>query len=185
MCVDAQQEMVFSDYTKLRILSLNWQGFRVSAIVEHLVLEDGIRVSKQGFRMFLKRFAARRTIARAQGSGFPSRITPEIKQIIKEAMREDDETTTTQLQAKLATHNVYVSLGTICRNRSQLGLIYRGPAYCQLIRESNKQKRLDFALAHLHDSFDDVIWSDETTVQLETHRRFCYRKEGEKPRLKP
>ena len=40
--------MVFSDYTKQRILSLHWQGRKVSAIVEHLVLEDGIRVSKVG-----------------------------------------------------------------------------------------------------------------------------------------
>lgn len=30
-----------------------------------------------------------------------------------------------------------------------------------------------------------MIWSDETTVQLENHRRYCYRKDGEKPRPKP
>ena len=36
----------------------------------------------------------------------------------------------------------------------------------------------------LHDNFDDAIFSDETTVQLDTHHRRCYRKEGEKPRLK-
>ena len=41
-------------------------------------------------------------------------------------MREDDETTATQLQAKLAALNVYVSLGTIWRSRAQLGWIYRG-----------------------------------------------------------
>ena len=43
----------------------------------------------------------------------------------------------------------------------------------------------EFAVAHLHDNFDDVIWSDETTVRLETHHHFCYRKEGANPRLKP
>lgn len=37
----------------------------------------------------------------------------------------------------------------------------------------------------MHDNFEDVIWTDETTVQLETHRRRCYRKEGEKPQPKP
>ena len=35
------------------------------------------------------------------------------------------------------------------------------------------------------DTFDDVIWSDETSVQLEAHRCFCYRKEGMKPKPKP
>ena len=34
------------------------------------------------------------------------------------------------------------------------------------------------------DSFDDVIWSDETSAQLETHHRFCCRKEGMKPQPK-
>ena len=33
--------------------------------------------------------------------------------------------------------------------------------------------------------FDDVIWSDECTVQMETHRRFCCRKKGEPPKPKP
>ena len=46
-------------------------------------------------------------------------------------------------------------------------------------------KWLEFAIAHQHDNFDYVIWSDETTVQLESHRQYCYRKEGEKPRPKP
>ena len=96
-----------------------------------------------------------------------------------------DETTATQLQSILATYGIYVSLATILRNRSSLGWIYRGSAYCQLIRQPNKIKRLQWAQTYLHDSFDDVIWSDETTVQLENHRRFCYRKDGEKPRPKP
>ena len=66
-----------------------------------------------------------------------------------------------------------------------LGWIYRESAYCQLIRTVNKIKRLEWARNYLHDNFEDVIWTDETTVQLQTHRRFCCRKEGEKPRLKP
>ena len=43
--------MVFSNYTKLRILSLNWQGFQVSAIVEHLVLEDGMSVKTRNLHV--------------------------------------------------------------------------------------------------------------------------------------
>ena len=33
--------------------------------------------------------------------------------------------------------------------------------------------------------FEDVIWTDETTVQLESHRRHSYRKVGEAATLKP
>ena len=61
--------MVFGTYTKQRILSLHWRGQTVSSIVEQLVLEDGIRVSKQGVRQFLKHYAKYNTIARKPGSG--------------------------------------------------------------------------------------------------------------------
>ena len=45
-------------------------------------------------------------------------------------------------------------------------------------------KSLEFAVTYLNDTFGDAIFSDETIVQLDTHRCCCYRK-GEKSRLKP
>ena len=168
--------MVYSDYAKQRILSLYWQGCKVSTIVEFLVLEDGITSTKQGVRQFLKRYRLTQTIARKPGSGLSPKLSPALLKLVEERMQEDDETTATQLQALFATKNIYVSLATIVRNRAQLGWTYRGSAYCPLIRQENKQKRLDWAKARLHDSFQNVIWTDETTVQIETHRRYCYRK---------
>ena len=50
--VSLSADMVFSDYAKQRILTLYWKGFKVSMIAEYLILEDGIRVSKQGTRHF-------------------------------------------------------------------------------------------------------------------------------------
>lgn len=57
----------------------------------------------------------------------------------------------------------------------------------QLIREANKVKRLAWAQECLanNDTFDDVIWSDETSVQLECHRRHCFRKANQPRKLKP
>jgi len=134
--------MVLHAYTKQRILSLHWQGHKVSAIVECLVLEDEILTTKQGVRQFLKRYEKYGTIARKPGSGMPPRLSPAILQVIKDTMNDDDETTATQLQSKLASYNVYVSLATILKNRIQLGWTYRGSAYSQLIRQEKKQKRL-------------------------------------------
>jgi len=177
--------MVLSEYSKKRILSLHSSGHTVSNIADILVLEDGIRVSKQGIRKFLVRYTETGKISRKPGSGCPPKIMPALQHLIDLRMQEDDETTATQLQSLLAHHGVYVSLSTILRSRKQLGWNFRGSAYCQLIREANKIKRLEFALANSNDTFEDVIWSDESTIQLETHRRRCYRKRGEKPHLKP
>ena len=177
--------MVYSDYTKQRILSLRWRGFRISDIAGYLALEDGIQTTKQGIRQFLKRYELSKSIERKPGSGLPPKLTPSLQKVIEDAMRNDDETTATKLQAMFASKGIYVSLATIVRNRVELGWTYRGSAYCQLIRQQNKEKRLAWARSHIDDDFENVIWTDETTVQIETHKRYCYRKEGEKPHLKP
>ena len=54
-----------------------------------------------------------------------------------------------------------------------------------MIREANKVKRLAWAVENQDDDFDDVIWSDECTIQLENHRRFYCRKVGHAPKPKP
>ena len=96
--------MVLSDYGRLRIHSLNWQGYRISKIVEFLSLEDGISISRHSVRLFLKRYKDRGTKVRKQGLGCPLKLSPAIQQIIESAMQEDDETTATQLQARLMYH---------------------------------------------------------------------------------
>ena len=80
---------------------------------------------------------------------------------------------------------VSVSMSTVLKGRRSLGWTSRGTAYCQLVRAANREKRLRWAQEHIGASFNDVIWTDETSVQLETHRRFCCRKRGQKPRYKP
>lgn len=100
-------------------------------------------------------------------------------------MQLDDETTAVQLREILKKKGYTLSLSTILRCRKRLGWSFRGSSYCQMIRDENKVKRLNWAKDHLNDDFKDVIWSDETTVQMESHRRFCCRKKSQKPRYKP
>lgn len=50
---------------------------------------------------------------------------------------------------------------------------------------STRRRGLQFATKHLNDKFDDVIGTDEATVQCETQHRFCCRKRKEAPIPKP
>ena len=154
----------------MRIISLHWQGFKVSKISDILVLEDATVVLRQSIWIFLKHFKERDTIARKPGSGLPLNLSPTILKLIESAVRKDDQTTATQLLAKLAARGCYVSLTTILHNCQQLGLIYCNLAYCQLIRNENKQKQLEWARANLSNNFDDVIWCDESSIQLDCHQ---------------
>ena len=100
-------------------------------------------------------------------------------------MEEDDETTAHQIHRKLQERGFNLSLRAILHCRKALGWNYRGSAYCQMIRKENKAKRLVWAQQNLNDNFKDVIWTDESTIQMETHRRFCCKKKTQKPRYKP
>ena len=105
-------------------------------------------------------------------------------------MQLDDETTAIQLHQLLISRGYNISKRTVLCCRTSLGWTFRGSAYCQLIREANKVKRLDFAQKYIEEAtsatgFEDVVWTDECSVQLETHRLFCCRKRGEPPKHKP
>ena len=97
-------------------------------------------------------------------------------------MQHDDETTAVQLFHLLKEKGYSISLRTILRCRTDLGWTFRGSSYCQLIRQANKIKRLDWAKINLN---ENVVWTDEATIQLETHRRFSCHKKGERPKNKP
>ena len=181
--------MVFSVYTKRRILFFYSQGLLSTAIQKELQKED-IRASVVGIWKFIQRYEQFGSIERRPGSGRTSIVSPGVEATIEAQMENDDETTASQLQTLLLTRKgCSLSLSTIKRSRSRMGLTFRGSAYCQLIRENNKEKRLVWAqenlTAALTDGFTDVIWTDETSVQLESHRRHCFRKTGCQPRPKP
>ena len=161
--------MVYSSYTKLRILHYSSKGFKPYAISRLLLKEEGIEVSRFGVSKFLEVYQTTFTISRQPGSGRPSKITAEVKELVEVKMQEDDETTATQLHRMLVEHGIEISLKTILRCRISLGWTFRGSAYCQLIREANKVKQLDWTVKNKDNTFDDVVWTDECTVQLENH----------------
>ena len=171
----------------MRILYLHREG-RNPPTIAKILREEGMKASRKGIANFIKRYKETDTIARRPGSGRPSKVTQEVKTIVEEQMRTDDETTAYQLHTLLESKGYKLSLRTILRCRTTLGWTFRGSSYCQLIRDANKQKRLEWAREYVGEAengFQNVIWTDETSVQLETHRRFCCRKVGERPRNKP
>eukprot|EP00731_Ephydatia_muelleri_P038430 Em0758g5a len=178
--------MVYSYYQKLRILFFYSKGLNPPAILKRLQ-EEGMLATRQGIWKFIKKFNSDGKIGRRLGSGRKTNIISEIKAIVNEQMKKDDETTASQLHALLISRGYYLSYRAILRCRSALGWTFRGSAYCQMIGEQNKLKRLNWAIAHLHEAetgFKDVVWTDECTVQLESHRRICCLKGGEAPKNK-
>ena len=175
--------MVYSEYVKKRIVFHYEKELGCAQIVKALRKKQ-ISVSKSGVWRFLKGYKERGSVKRKKGSGRPTVICEGAQKVVDEKMEEDDETTTKELQRTLENRGYTVSESSVLRCRQQLGWTHRRSAYCQLIRESNKLKRLDWARKYLEEGsagFRDMIFTDETSVQLECYRRFSYRKTGQLP----
>ena len=179
--------MPYSDYLKTRALHFRSQNLSLAVVVQRLK-DEGLTATRQGLWKIYRNVDTTGSITRRPGSGRESVLTGKIRAIIEGQMQSDDETTAIQLQALLVSHGHTLSLSTILRCRQQLGWTFRGSAYCQLVCTANKEKCLKFARDYLHEAetgFNNVIFSDETSIQLETHRRFCCRKWGQRPKGKP
>ena len=165
--------MVYSTYLKQRILHFYLKEYRAPTIYQIQYFKEGIKCSRRIVSNFLQHFETTGLLTRKPGSGRPSKITRQVKEFVEQKMREDNETTVHQLHKMLRDAGYEISLSTILRCLTSLGWTFRGSAYCQTIREPNKQ---DFARKYLNDGFNNVLWSDESTIQMESHRRFCCRK---------
>ena len=132
-CQTVLPRMVYSAYKKQRILHFYSKGYKALTIQKFLAAENLV-CSRVGIAKFIKVFE------RTAGSGRPSKVTREVKELVEQQMRLDDETTAYQLHQLLTNAGYSISLRTILRYRTSLGWTFRGSTYCQVMREANKQK---------------------------------------------
>lgn len=90
------------------------------------------------------------------------------KDFVETQMQKNEETTSHQIQKKLSKRGVYVHSSTVRRSRKEQGWTLQKTKYCQLIRDVNKIKRLEFAQRVLgtENTFDNIIFSDECSISL-------------------
>ena len=83
--------MVYSTYKKKRILYLRFKGLKAPTIAKILVEEEGLGVTRQGVQSFLKRYRETGTIGRWPGTGRPSVISEDVKEIVEAQMQASFE----------------------------------------------------------------------------------------------
>lgn len=175
--------------TRNRVVILAESGLKVPRIKERLHAE-GIAVSQKTLYALLKTFKATGSIARKQRAKRPSRLSNEQYIFIDNAMSTNDELTSKMLKEMLVKEwpdLSRISLSMVKRARKHLGWTLSKPKYCQLIREKNKELRLLWCKEQLHNDerFEDVIFTDECSVEIDYHGRLCFRKIGQLRKLKP
>ena len=108
--------------------------------------------------------------------------------LVDDMLKENDELTARQVHTNLCEKfpGLQVSLATVKRVRRENGWVCTRPHYCQLIREVNKIKRKEWCQQQIakKETFSNVVFTDECTVQLDHHGRLCFRKKGQSRALK-
>ena len=165
-----------------------WRAkFTVKEIVERLA-EEGVKASRTSIYNLLSKFRRTNSIADIKRRPRSRRLNEEHFRFVDELMAQNNDLSSRQLYVafKTAYPSTEASLSTIKRARRDLGWTMKRTRYCQLISEVNKEKRMEWCLDRvLSNDFElsDVIWTDECSVQLESHRKITYHKHGEPSKM--
>ena len=119
--------MVYSTYTRQRILHHYLEGHKAPTIAR-LFREEGVKASRVEISKFLAKLKENGSIGPRIGFGRPSKITAEMKKVVKDEMCGDDETTAYQLHKLLMSQGYGISLRTVLGYRTSLGWTFRGSA---------------------------------------------------------
>lgn len=182
-----------SEYKKGRILKLYYDLLRdgvkcgIYSKISRLLFRENITAGRWFVARTIKTFLSVGKLYRDKGSGRPNLLSanPNIQSIIDTSVKENDEITAKEIQQILEDCGYTISIATINRIRRNIGWSIRTTRYCQLIRETNKPKRLQWAHDNINDNFHDVIWTDESSVVMEQFKKRSYRKKKFTPKRKP
>ena len=171
-----------------RVIHLWNQGYLLKDIQKRLREED-IHISDSALYRLIKKERQYGSISDRPRECVRKKLNSEQVQYIDECMKENDECTARQLHMLLLNKwpGLEVSVDTIKRERRLLGWVASKPKYCQWVRGGNMEKRLEWCtqMISTNESFDNVIFTDECSIQLDSHGRLCFRLRGEPRKLKP
>ena len=174
--------------SRRKCLVLYTNGFSIRDIHARLE-EEGIFVSKKTLYRLLKKYREHHTYTDLRRADRKTVLTVEQVRFIDREMELNDEYSARKLHERLLERwpDLNVSITTIKRMKRKLGWVATRPKYCQVIRDANKQKRLAWCMDMIgtQEDFHNVIFSDECSIQLDSHGRLCFRKRGKLRKLKP
>ena len=173
---------MYGEYTRNRILALANANKTPTEIVSILREENIIIVRTTVARII------RRTREKMQGQqhldrrGRPRKATSPMKRKIDEVYRRDPEVSASELKNVLENElpGIRIGVSTIKRARKAAGWICTQTRYCQMVRDASK-------IIETNDDFGNVIFTDESSVEIERATTIRFHKQGEmyKPAPKP
>lgn len=173
----------------LEIISLYRQGWPIHAIQKRLA-EQNVDVTWATVQNVVKRYQVGKIgyeSTREEKMPTFQYITDHDVNFVKNALKEDPTRTSTDIKHLLADKGTDTSKSTVRKIIDTAGYTASAPRYGQMVRTVNKEKRVEFCktLIARNENFDDVIFTDECSVQLHNNKVIIYREKYSAPPVLP
>ena len=124
-----------SNETRRRVITLHSKGDSVADIRRRLQQEN-ISISRQALYNLINKFRMGTLVVDGQPRGRKRKITKEMESVIEDALRSNDEITSTGLRSLLDSRwpELQVLIPTIKCVRKEMGWVCTRPHYCQLLQ---------------------------------------------------
>lgn len=162
--------------TKLEIAFLYNKGFKSKRIIT--ILEgQGITVTRNVVNYWIKQSVCGNLDGPRERKRRFITVTERDIELTKQSLLADPNQSSRDIHKMLKVDGAVFSLGTTKNVIKSAGFTNSSPRYAQMVRDVNKIKRYEFciSLMEANDSFDDVIFSDESSIQLHNNKTTSYR----------
>lgn len=177
---------------KWRIISNFRKGYKPSTIYK-LLKGSGSLASSHSVKYYIRQYQTgevdmdklHSTTSKCKGRA--ATFTNTDCDIIRHLLEEEPHQSNRNLRAKLTEYGLDIRRSSARNAITVAGFTSAKPRYCQHIRPANRQKRLEFCrnLLSVNENFNDVIFSDECSVQLHQNKLVTYRAKDAASKLLP
>ena len=165
------------------IVQMHKHGKGYKKIKKDLNLTEGIKISLSAVRKICKKFNHFGNVKDRKKSKKSKFGDDDLhKDYINKTLSDHPDTSAKTMKDEIYdVFGIRVSTSTVARARRNLGWVQKGTRYCQMIRTENKGKRLEWCQRRIeeNETFDDVIFTDESRIELRDVARKSFRKVGQ------
>ena len=152
---------------RLFIVEKRNEGQGYNTIRKLLHDQKGVTVTKRAVRNLCLKAEQTGSVADKRRHG-RSKLNEEQKQYLDRLIQDKPDSTAKELATKLQEeYNVVLHRSTVSRARKQLGYTSAAVKYCQMIRNTNKDKRLEWCreMQEAHEEFNVSIYKLSFTLK--------------------
>ncbi|KAH3781300.1 hypothetical protein DPMN_159127 [Dreissena polymorpha] len=142
---------------------------------------NGVVISRNQVNCWVQSYESGRfsygDINERDDSGVTKKLFPCDIDLIRQTISYDPNISGTDVHKKFIKEGATFSLSTTKRAIKLAGFTSATPRYAQLVSDANNVVRKDFCdnLLKVNDLFDDVIFTDESSIQLHSNKLTSYR----------